>query len=139
MIFNFKMIKNISIIFFINFFLTISLNANAEWINTAYSDKGDYYHYDPLSLSRHNDYIVVWELVDYTRQSLTPDKPIYSAKNLIQIDCLTLKHRFISSIYFSQTGGAGYIVMNDDSISNWTPNYSGSTGYAHATAICRNY
>ena len=124
--------------FLFTFILFFSLNAKAEWINTASNTYGDVYYYEPYSVYKTEGYVIAWELVDYTKQSLVPDKPIYSVKNLLQVDCYSLKHRFLVSIYFSETGARGYVVMTDDSVSQWTANYSGSVGYTQASTLCRN-
>jgi hypothetical protein len=116
-------------------FLLFSINASADWTEVARSENGLSIHYIDFETKKiSGDYIKIWELVSYPNK-LHQDYDIYSAKNLLLVDCYNESFKYLTSIYYDGLKG-GNVITSENSPSDWSFNPPGSTGYTELKIIC---
>ena len=117
-------------------FLFFSINASANWTEVARTEGGFSIHYIDLTTKMFSDdYIKIWELVSYPKK-LHQDYDIYSAKNLLLVDCYNKRLKYLTAIYYSGLKGNGEVLAKENSESDWLYDAPGSAGYAELKIIC---
>ena len=117
-------------------FLFFSINASANWKEVARTEGDFSIHYIDLTTKKISDnYIKIWELVSYPKK-LNQDYDIYSAKNLLTVDCYNKRFKYSVAIYYSGLKGNGEVLYKDNSESDWFYDAPGSAGYAELKIIC---
>ena len=118
------------------FFLFFSINASANWTEVARTDGNFSIHYIDLTTKQISDnYIKIWELVSYPKK-LNQDYDIYSAKNLLMVDCYNKRLKYLVAVYYSGLKGNGEVLLKGNSESDWFYDVPGSAGYAELKIIC---
>ena len=119
-------------------FFLISQNSYADWKKIVANQDGSVEHFiDFDTYKKINNEILVWELVNYHNKLLPTGKPIYSAKNLLKVNCAEGKMRYVTSVYYGSTNGKGEIISREKGIDEWFYDAPGTTGYKELKAICK--
>lgn len=117
-------------------FLFFSINASANWKEVARTEGDFSIHYIDFTTKIISDnYIEIWELVSYPKK-LNQDYDIYSAKNLLTVDCYNKRLKYSVSIYYNGLKGNGEVLYKVNSESDWFYDAPGSAGYAELKIIC---
>ena len=76
-------------------------------------------------------------LVNYHNKLLPTGIPIYSAKNLLEVNCAEGKMRYVTSVYYGSTNGKGKLISREKGNGEWFYDAPGTTGYQKLEAICK--
>ena len=119
-------------------FFLISQNSYADWKKIVANQDGSVEHFiDFDTYKKINNEILVWELVNYHNKLLPTGKPIYSAKNLLEVNCGEGKMRYVTSVYYGSTNGKGKPISQEQGSGKWFYDAPGTTGYIELKAICK--
>lgn len=81
--------------------------------------------------------VKIRELIDFNQpQLLTLEKKYLSGKNLVEYDCKASKQRLLSFTLYSQTGGAGEVLLDQSPTTDWVNIGKGSPGEPSLKAAC---
>ena len=115
-----------------------SINAFANWIEVVRTEGGFSIHYIDFETKKiSGDYIKNWELVSYPNK-LLENYDIYSAKNLLLVDCYNKRFKYLVSYYYSGLKGNGEVLEVENSESDWFYDTPGSAGYDELEIICNS-
>tara|TARA_Y100000992_G_scaffold80978_1_gene51524 strand:- start:638 stop:1036 length:399 start_codon:yes stop_codon:yes gene_type:complete len=119
-------------------FILISTNSYADWKKIVANQDGSVEHFvDFDTYKKINNEIFVWELVNYHKKLLPTGKPIYSAKNLLKVNCFEGKMKYVTSVYYGSTNGQGEVISQEQGVGDWFYDAPGTTGYKELKTICR--
>ena len=119
-------------------FFLISQNSYADWKKIVANQDGSVEHFiDFDTYKKINNEIFVWELVNYHNKLLPTGKPIYSAKNLLEVNCGEGKMRYVISAYYGSTNGKSKFIYREKGSGEWFYDAPGTTGYIELKAICK--
>tara|TARA_Y100001935_G_C17225066_1_gene467358 strand:+ start:667 stop:1050 length:384 start_codon:yes stop_codon:yes gene_type:complete len=118
--------------------LFFSINASANWTEVTRTEGGFSIHYIDFETKKiSDDYIKIWELVSYPKK-LHQDYDIYSAKNLLLVDCYNKRFKYLVSYYYSGLKGKGNVLEVENSESDWYYDAPGTAGYNELEIICNS-
>lgn len=89
----------------------------AKWIYITNSDSA-VFHFDVDALRENNEFVKIWELVDFEKINEFGD---LSSKDLKEFHCTNENSRTLSNIYYSGKMGSGNINSSSNKPSNWKP------------------
>lgn len=98
----------------------VSSNAMAEWVKVGHNE-GITIYTDPSTISRADDLVKLWKLVDYQKapaQNFT--KPFKSFKVHIEFDCKEGNSRRVAQTFYSDNMGEGDAVLAENIDEHWT-------------------
>ena len=118
--------------FFVLFF---SSPLFADWIFFKKNSDGNSFFYDDKTIIRNNETILFWTLVSYKEKDEFGDM---SAIVYTELDCSTIRFKWLDSTYYNQPMGKGNINANFPS-DEWVYAQPNSVGNRLMNHICKKY
>ena len=117
--------------FFAIFFLLLTSQVFAGWIQVSKNVDGDIFYVDFDRIKKHNGYTYYYMLGDY----LTPKVGDLSVQYYRQVDCKSYRHRTISYVFYKQSMGKGTGQV-DNKMGDWDTTSKNSTNNTVHKMIC---